>query len=100
MRTELDHEDDDCWYEPPHEEVPRQRLAEIAQAACKTILDRLGPAPVVAGGGGAYREHLENPPSGPGDAACACPACTRFAELRATMPFEAAIAQALRGIGR
>ena len=104
MRLEADdygdEERESYWYEPPRPEARRETVRDVARAACKTILDRLGPAPLVAGAGGAYREHLENPPPGPGDVPCACVACVRFAELKATTPYEAALAQTLKELRR
>jgi hypothetical protein len=104
MRLDQDDEDaDDLWYEPtPSRQVEYQppTARDIGIAAVKAILDRLGPAPVEPGGGGAYREHLLNPPPGPGDTACACVACQRLAEFCKTMPIDQAVARTLEGLRR
>lgn len=100
----LDAEDDDDvrsnWYEPPRPEDRRESPRDAGKSAVKALLEKFGPAPLLPGAGGAYREHLLNPPKGPADAPCACVACQRVAELSKSMSQEQAIARAVEGLRR
>jgi len=102
----LDPEDDDDrddrsnWYEPPRPEDRRETPREAGRSAVKALLEFLGPAPLQADAGGAYREHLLAPPMGPDGAPCACIACQRVAELAQSMSKEQAITRVLEGLRR